>query len=121
MSAAQPVVPSLERTGVPEYEPETPFASDGYARVGTSVVPTPGRILGATPDFDTPFVSEYASEGTNEAANPQAEMFASLLGELYDQEFEEAVTDLVNEASALAGDRITSERADTEQERMEAE
>jgi hypothetical protein len=121
MSTAQPVVPGIERTGTPEYEPETPFASDGYARIGTAVTPAPGRTFGPTPEFDTPFLSEYAGEGLSEAGSPQAEMFASLLGELYDQEFEEAVTDLVNEASALADDRLNSERADTAQERMDAE
>jgi hypothetical protein len=55
------------------------------------------------------------------AADARAELFANLLSELHDEEFEEAVTDLVNEASGLAEERFGFETEDVAAERIEAE
>ena len=92
--------------GVVGYEPETPFMLDGYGRAGAS---SESATSSASPyERESPFISEYMGE--DEAPfNPQAEAFAGLIGELHDEEFNEAVTDLVHEASALAETEFSQE------------
>ena len=103
--------------GVVGYEPESPFVLDGYGRVARMAEPpseaTPGYEL------ESPFLSEYPVSG-EAPLGPEAEAFAGLVGELHDEEFDEAVTDLVNEASALAETEFSQE-AEPAQQRAVAE
>jgi hypothetical protein len=108
-----------EAGGMLGFLPETPFMPDA-----TSFMPP--RPLSGTPfvregasayETESPFVPEY---GAGEA-DARAEAFADLLGELYDPEFEEAVADLVHEASAVAEERFAFEAGDPAAERLEAE
>jgi hypothetical protein len=107
-------------TDVVGFLPETPFMMDGTALLSTHVPRPPlarERALGA--DMESPFLPEYGSSPAQ--ADARAEAFTDLLGELYDEEFEEAVTDLVHEASALAEERFAFEAGDPVAERLEAE
>jgi len=117
--------PSDEQTivqpenAVPQmWEPETPFLSDPFPRENPSV--SAATAFGPSFELESPFTSEYALEGEN-IPSPQAEQYARLLGELYDTEFEEALTDLVNEAAALAEDRQMYESEDPARESADVE
>jgi hypothetical protein len=114
-TAAEP-----EMTDVVGFLPETPFMMDATAMLPPRTPePRAAREGGAAYDMESPFLPEY---GTSQGqADARAEAFADLLGELYDQEFEEAVTDLVHEASALAEERFSFEAGDPAAERLEAE
>jgi hypothetical protein len=108
-----------EAGGVLGFLPETPFMPDATAFM--SPRPLGGTLLvreGASAyETESPFLPEY---GAGEA-DARAEAFAGLLGELYDPEFEEAVVDLVHEASAVAEERFAFEAGDPAAERVEAE
>jgi len=93
------------------WEPETPFLSDPLPRENENSAISPATAFGPSYEIESPFTSEYTLEGEN-ISNPQAEQFAQLIGELYDPEFEEALTDLVNEASALAEEHQMYESED---------
>lgn len=108
-----------EAGGMLGFQPETPFMPDATAFM-------PPRPVGGTPfvregasayENESPFLPEY---GAGEA-DTRAEAFAELLGELYDPEFEDAVVDLVHEASAVAEERFAFEAGDPWAERVEAE
>ncbi len=123
MSAANvgSTVTEPEAGGVVGYQPETPFMTDGSA-LARSRPPgsTPfAREATAAYETESPFLPEYGTSAAE--ADARTEAFADLLGELYDQEFEEAVVDLVHEASALAEERFAFEAGDPAAERIEAE
>jgi hypothetical protein len=114
-------VAQAEAGGVVGFQPETPFMADA-----TALMPPrpPGlgpfaREGGQSYETESPFLSEYGP-GDGEA-DTRAEAFADLLGELYDSEFEDAVVDLVHEASAVAEERFSYESGDPAAERLEAE
>jgi hypothetical protein len=115
-TAAEP-----EARGMLGYELETPFLMDGSAPI--SSVPIAGGRFGresaTSYETESPFLTEYGVNGAGEDA--RAEAFADLIGELEDEDFEEAVTDLVNEAAALAEERFSFEAGDPVAERIEAE
>jgi hypothetical protein len=85
------------------WSPESPFLSD--------LPPAPTAPAGASPahsfaqvfERESPFVAEYAGE--TDGGGPRAEQFAALVSDLADEEFEEALEELVNEATAIAEDR----------------
>ena len=103
--------------GVVAYEPETPFIMDGYGRVAGTAQASPE--VPSSYQMESPFLSEYPTSGETELG-AEAEAFAGLVGELEDEEFEEAVTDLVNEASALAETEFSQE-AEPSRQRAVAE
>jgi len=102
-------------------EPESPFLSDVLPTPGaaTIAVTSASRAFGPASRVESPFVAEYETEQPE--SGPQSEAFAALVGELYDQEFEEALEDLVDEASAVAEDRFTFEADDAMRSRLEME
>lgn len=114
-------VAEAEAGGVLGFQPETPFMTDGTALLpARSVEGTVSRREGAPAyESESPFLAEYGDFPA--AADARAEAFADLLGELQDEEFEEAVADLVHEASALAEERFAFEGGDPAAERIEAE
>jgi len=110
----------IETPEVVGFEPETPFLQDGAARAGVSTQSETERPgWRAAFESESPFLAEYEDDPLG--ADARAELYASVLGELYDEEFEEAVADLVHEAGGLAEERFAFESEDPLQERMEAE
>jgi hypothetical protein len=103
------------------WEPETPFLLDvpSVPGVATAAATSAAHAFAPMPQPESPFVSEYAGDQTE--AGPQAEAFAGLLSELHDPEFEEALEDLVDEAAAIAEDRINFEVEDPVRARLEME
>lgn len=100
------------------WEPETPFLSDPITRENTLV--SAAVAFGPQSELESPFTSEYALAG-EVIPSYKAEQFARMLGELYDPEFEETLTDLVNEAAALAEDRLMRETGNSARERANLE
>ena len=98
---------------------ETPFTPDATAFMPRRSVAPPTREAAPVYETESPFLPEYGTPST--VADARAEAFADLLGELYDSEFEEAVVDLVHEASAVAEERFAFEAGDPAAERLEAE
>src|SRR5262245_2833717 len=94
---------------------ETPFISDGFARIGSAIALAPAERAF---EFNTPFLSEYGLDGSSTVGGPRAELFAAFMAELHDAEFEGGVTDLVNEAAALAQDRFSYEGVDAASDRQ---
>ncbi|HEX9782575.1 MAG TPA: hypothetical protein VGA56_07575 [Opitutaceae bacterium] len=60
----------------------------------------------------SPFLSVYEIEEGGAFANPQDEEFIEFVNELQDEEFDEALFELVNEAAALADSRLSYEQPD---------
>lgn len=100
------------------WQPESPFSSSAEQESPPAVVVTPGDAF-APMSSESPFLSEY--EGAGASVSALAEPMASLAGELYDREFEESITDLVNEGSALIAEREESEANDPVQARDQSE
>jgi len=117
MSSAEPAVASPEAPRLPDYQPETPFASDGFGRTS----PTSAAVaFGPSFEIHTPFLSEYGLDGGVAVGGPRAEFFASLMAELHEPEFEEAVADLVNEAAVLAQEQLAYDSEDPAEDRQGA-
>jgi hypothetical protein len=70
---------------------------------------------------DTPFRSVYELEEREGMLEPGAENFAPLLAELYDEEFDEAVFELINEAADLHETRFQGELGAPGTQGIEAE
>jgi hypothetical protein len=93
----------------PEQSVESPFIETTLS-VGEE--PEPGVQQEAPSNrhwIDTPFRSVYELEERDEMLEPGAENFAPLLAELYDEEFDEAVFELINEAADLYETRFQGE------------
>jgi hypothetical protein len=98
----------------PAWEPETPFLASeiSYATVLSTTKPSVTR----SSTIESPFTAEYAGEEPRAGAH--AEAFATLIGELHDEEFTEALEDLVNDASAVLEEGFTGEIGDPERDRF---
>jgi hypothetical protein len=68
----------------------------------------------------TPFLAVYRFEAEG-AADPQAEAYVSFLNELYDEQFNEAFTSLVNEARAIVETSFAREQPDVRSAGYQAE
>ena len=60
----------------------------------------------------SPFLSVYETAGQPDYRDPEAEAFAAFLSELRDSEFDEALLEVVHEATALVEDRFATETGD---------
>lgn len=100
------------------WQPESPFHSNAEQEGPSAVAVTPGAAF-APMSSESPFMAEY--EGGGASISALAEPMASYAGELYDREFEESITDLVNEGSALIAEREESEANDPVQARDQSE
>lgn len=69
---------------------------------------------------ETPFLSNVEYESID-GTNPRIQMITQLLGELEDEEFEEAISNLTNEASAIYEDKLSHEYGDSKVVRSIAE
>jgi hypothetical protein len=70
---------------------------------------------------DSPFSSVYELEDGEGRVDPESEEFIQFLNELHDEEFDEAVFELINEASALYEDRFLHDYRGPAIQTMEAE
>ena len=100
------------------WEVESPFLSDPVSHENTPF--SAALAFGPQNEIESPFTSEYTLAG-EVIPSYKAEQFARMLGELYDPEFEETLTDLVNEVAALTEDRLTHETGDLVRERSNLE
>lgn len=60
----------------------------------------------------SPFLSFYESEGGGGSVDPEAEEYVAFLNELYDEELDEGLSTLVNEAAAIYETRFSFEQED---------
>jgi len=60
----------------------------------------------------SPFLSLYESEEGGGLINPENEEYVTFLNELYDEEFDEALSALVDEATAILRDASSHEQED---------
>lgn len=72
----------------------------------------------ARPSLGSPFVSVYELEGLPEFLSPEQEAYATLAQELYDQEFDEALFELMVAARGLQEEHFASAGASVESERL---
>jgi hypothetical protein len=72
----------------------------------------------ATPALGSPFLTVYEIDGQASYADPQQEAYASLVQEMYDQEFDEALFELMTEARGLHEEQLVSTGASVEGERL---
>jgi hypothetical protein len=70
--------------------------------------------------LESPFRSIYELAGEEGAIDPEAEEVMEFLNELYDEEFDEAVFELVSEADEFYQDRFESEYGDPLVQKMQA-
>jgi hypothetical protein len=100
------------------WEPETPFLNaPPVPRVAATNANGGSFARGST--IESPFTAEYAGEDAHGGAH--AEAFASLMDELRDEEFAEALEDLVNDAGAVLEDGFSGEIGDPVRERFTME
>jgi hypothetical protein len=71
-----------------------------------------------TPALGSPFVSVYELEGHPEFLSPEQEAYATLAQELYDQEFDEALFELMVDARGLHEEHFVSNAHSVEGERL---
>ena len=93
----------------------TSFPADGtQSEQETAAVAAPSPLA-------SPFRSLYELEEQEGTFDPEAEEFAEFLGELEDEEFEEALFEVVKEASDLYSDRFEGEAGDPARQKRAAE
>ncbi|HYD53926.1 MAG TPA: hypothetical protein VEA99_14915, partial [Gemmatimonadaceae bacterium] len=96
------------------WEPETPFLVD------PAPAPAPPRpSFQSLAPAETPFATEY--HGDDARPVPHAEEFAALMDELHDDELDEAVEDLVNEAVAVVDEGFGHEVGEPQRDRAAME
>jgi hypothetical protein len=85
---------------------ESPFL-DRYEPISTEE-PGKGASLASSvwQQLESPFLSNLEMESV-EGENPQSQLYTQLLAELHDEEFNEVISDLVQEVSAQYEDRIS--------------
>ena len=70
------------------------------------------------PALSSPFISVYELEGHPEFLNPEQEAYSTLVQELYDEEFDEALFELMIEARGLHEEHMVSSAQGVEGERL---
>lgn len=68
--------------------------------------------LATSVPVSSPFLSLYESEEGNGMIDPEAEAYVTFLNELYDEEFDEALSGLVNEATTILEIHYLHEKED---------
>lgn len=71
-----------------------------------------------TPALGSPFVSVYELDGHAEFVDPEQEAYSTLVQELYDEEFDEALFELMTEARGLHEEHMVSNAQSVEGERL---
>jgi len=70
------------------------------------------------PSLGSPFVSVYELNGPSDFVSPEQEAYSTLVQELYDQEFDEALFELMTEARGLHDEHMLSSAQGVEGERL---
>lgn len=73
---------------------------------------TNGRAIETLVPSRSPFLSLYESEAGRGAVDPEAEEYLTFLNELYDEEFDDALANLVDEAAAIYETHFPYEQED---------
>jgi len=68
---------------------------------------------GAQVPSTSPFLSLYSTEGGEGLTNPEAGEYMVVLNELYDEEFDRSIYELLSEAVELGNNRLTYETSDS--------
>ena len=98
---------------MPQGNVVTPFLEmRSFLREESEVLPS------ETPAAASPFISVYELEGQTEFLNPEQEAYSTLVQELYDQEFDEALFELITDARGLHEERMVSSAAGEEGDRL---
>ena len=71
-----------------------------------------------TPALGSPFVSVYELDGQLEYADPQQEAYSTLMQDLYDEEFDEALFELMTEARGVHEEHMLANAHSLEGERL---
>jgi hypothetical protein len=71
-----------------------------------------------TPALGSPFVSVYELDGQTEYLDPEQEAYSTLVQDLYDEEFDEALFELMTEARGLHEEHMLSNAQSVEGERL---
>lgn len=104
----------------PEYDLETPFL-DRYVPDSTAESGGISQLESSIwRQMESPFVSQLEMESF-EGEDPQAQLYAQLLAELHDEEFDEIISNLVQEAASVYEDRINQEFGESGMQRAAAE
>lgn len=93
----------------------TPFLEmRSFVREDSEVFPSEAL----TPALGSPFVSVYELEGHTEYLDPELEAYSTLVQDLYDEEFDEALFELMIEARGLHEEHMVSNAQSVEGERL---
>jgi hypothetical protein len=100
---------------------ESPFPTTTMNFVGEESEASEGQALYSNlAQRESPFRSVYELENEAGSIDPEAEEAMEFLNQLYDEEFDEAVFELVSEANELYQDRFESEFGDPLAQKMQA-
>lgn len=69
----------------------------------------------------SPFLSIYELEDDGGAVDPGAEEYVTFLSELYDEEFDESIFELIHEAAAIHDDQFTGSSASIAEQNLASE
>jgi hypothetical protein len=100
---------------------ESPFPSTTTTNfVDEELEAMEGQVSYSNARLDSPFRSVYELADEVASIDPEAEEAMEFLNELYDEEFDEAVFELVSEADEFYQDRFESEYGDPLAQKMQA-
>jgi hypothetical protein len=102
-------VSNKTRKAAAEWEPESPFLNltVGPADESGGIVSDESPSTWA--QMESPFITEYEAENGDTAIEPEMETLIQVMAELHDEEFDEAVYALADEAAELLENRYESE------------
>ena len=104
---------------MPNQALQSPFL-DIKSFVSEELAPTQESLTAAASP-SSPFLSVYESEDGDGLINSEADEYVEFLNELYDEEFDQALFELVNEATAVSESRFSYEDGDPRGVGYEAE
>ncbi len=102
-------------------KPQSPFLSISSFPAEESDIVTKQETPSVWYEVESPFQSIYRLEESEIVLNPEADEVISFLTELYDQEFDEAILELVNEVGSLYETQFDSELGMSGKQTFEAE
>lgn len=102
-------VSNKTRKAAAEWEPESPFLNLTVDPADESGGPVSDEAPSTWPQMESPFISEYEAESSEAVIEPEMETIIQVMAELHDEEFDEAVYALANEAAELLENRYENE------------
>lgn len=117
---SSPTEEKYEHRSFPQ-ESNSPFPNTSMRLSNEESEVSEGQVTDAnSSQFYSPFRSLFELESDEGVIDPEAEEAMEFLDELYDEEFDEALFELVSEASELYEDRFESEYGDPLVQKMQA-